>query len=219
MSLLTTYSEKPKARHAFEIDYLEPMFWEKMSGRAPTDGQKLLKQSLLGNLKPHKEPISILDATAGFLRDSLLFCSWGCQVFACEKVASVVGISARALERAKAENVDFARMANRLLLIHGDSIEWMKDLRSCVDIVYLDPMFLETKGSSVINKDMPMLRKLIGNQDQKEELLLMMALGFAKKRVLVKRPIQARPLAEHVRVTNSYWGKNVRYDLYIPNAK
>jgi len=81
------------------------------------------------------------------------------------------------------------------------------------DAVYLDPMFPpKRKKSAAVNKEMRLLRELVGD-DLDAPDLLEVARGVARERVVVKRPDHAPPLAPYPSM--SFLGKLVRYDVYL----
>jgi 16S rRNA (guanine1516-N2)-methyltransferase len=80
------------------------------------------------------------------------------------------------------------------------------------DVIYIDPMYPERKKSALVKKDMQILQRLHG-QDDNASALLDNALLYAKKRVVVKRPIQAEKLNEKIPNT-CIKSKKTRYDIY-----
>ena len=80
------------------------------------------------------------------------------------------------------------------------------------DVIYIDPMFPERKKSALVKKDMQILQRLHGEDDNAAELLEN-ALLFAKKRVVVKRPIQAETVSEK-KPNTCIKSKKTRYDIY-----
>jgi 16S rRNA (guanine1516-N2)-methyltransferase len=81
------------------------------------------------------------------------------------------------------------------------------------DIVFLDPMFPEESHSSALpKKGMQLFRRLIGDDADAAEVLKV-ALTTARERIVVKRPIQAPPLAQ-LKPSLVYEGKTARYDVY-----
>ena len=83
------------------------------------------------------------------------------------------------------------------------------------DVVYLDPMFPLRKRSALAKKEMRVLRRLVGDDEDAGELLEV-ARRAARRRVVVKRTPEAPPLA--AAPTMSYRGKLVRYDVYLARS-
>jgi 16S rRNA (guanine1516-N2)-methyltransferase len=80
------------------------------------------------------------------------------------------------------------------------------------DVIYIDPMYPERKKSALVKKDMQILQRLHGKDVNASELLEN-ALLFAKKRVVVKRPINAETLSSRIPNT-CIKSKKTRYDIY-----
>lgn len=83
------------------------------------------------------------------------------------------------------------------------------------DVVYLDPMFPHGRKAAE-RKPMRVLRRLVGDDTDADELLHW-ALRVARRRVVVKRPSLADPLAD-VKPTTRHKGKAARYDVYVTAA-
>jgi 16S rRNA (guanine1516-N2)-methyltransferase len=101
-----------------------------------------------------------------------------------------------------------------------DSMSFLTDLTGSAqsyDVIYLDPMYPERSKSVLAKKEMQMLQKLIGHEEDAEHLLTA-ALAAAGKRVVVKRPKTAPPLADSS-PTHSLSGKTTRYDVYMIPGK
>jgi 16S rRNA (guanine1516-N2)-methyltransferase len=67
------------------------------------------------------------------------------------------------------------------------------------------------KKSAAVRKEMRLLRLLVGEQEDAPDLLSV-AREVATERVVVKRPVDAAPLAPGP--SASYAGKLIRYDVY-----
>jgi len=73
-------------------------------------------------------------------------------------------------------------------------------------------MYPERKKSALVKKDMQILQRLHGNDDTTSQLFDN-ALLYAKKRVVVKRPLHADTISKKVPNT-SVKSKKTRYDIY-----
>ena len=80
------------------------------------------------------------------------------------------------------------------------------------DVIYIDPMYPDRKKSALVKKDMQILQRLHGKDENTAELLDS-ALKFAKKRVVVKRPVQAETLSQK-KPNTCIKSKKTRYDIY-----
>ena len=82
------------------------------------------------------------------------------------------------------------------------------------DVIFLDPMFPERTKSSLVKKEMRILRRLSGDDASGPELLAV-ALLRVRNRVVVKRPRLAPPLLNHPEPSHRISGKSSRFDVYL----
>ena len=159
-----------------------------------------------------KERPYIVDATAGLGRDSLILAALGFEITMLERSPILHTELQKALKAAKKILPDTTA---RLRLIHADAIDWLKALPNDQhpDIIYLDPLFPESKKSASVNKEMVMLRNLLGKEHDHADLFET-AMTCAKLRVVVKRSRLASNIVE--RAANfSLTGKSCRFDIYL----
>jgi len=98
-------------------------------------------------------------------------------------------------------------------LISGNAIEVLSKLETKPECIYIDPMFPpKRKKSALPKKSMTILRDLLGDDEDKEQLFEM-AYQTATKRVVVKSPDYAEPIAG--KPSESFSGKLLRYDVYL----
>jgi 16S rRNA (guanine1516-N2)-methyltransferase len=102
-------------------------------------------------------------------------------------------------------------------LVRADARRWLAGLAEAdrPDVVFLDPMYPEKK-KALAKREMQMLQQLLGGPASDDAELLEIARSIARRRVVVKRPPQAPPLApapHHVLET-----KLVRFDVYEAGA-
>ncbi len=156
---------------------------------------------------------TLLDATAGLGQDAFLLACIGFQVTAVERSPVLSALLQDALERAE-KNAEIARvLGGRLHLLHGDSLELLRNPDREPDVVYLDPMFPpRRKKSALAKKPIRMVRSLVGDSQEDSELLTL-ALECARYRVVVKRHKGSEPLPGKAPSLH-YAGKLVRYDVY-----
>ena len=173
------------------------------------------------------QPPTVIDATAGWGGDAFLLTSLGCRVLAVERqpiVATLLRDGAfRALawrpavfERLAVLDCEAGSLLRRLI---GSAVAADADLPPRLahflkpQIIYLDPMF--PARSRLEAKPMRVLRRLAGD-DEDAPRLFAAARRVATRRVVVKRPLRAEPLAGAA-PTASHKGKAVRYDVYVVN--
>ncbi|TNF34332.1 MAG: 16S rRNA methyltransferase [Gammaproteobacteria bacterium] len=162
---------------------------------------------------------SILDATAGLAKDAFVLACLGCAVTLIERSPIVAALVQDAIERAAGDSEFGILLAQGFHLINQDARSYMQaiSIEQQPDVVYLDPMYPERKKSALVKKNMQILQKLLG-QDEDTEQLLNAALACARKRVVVKRPKGAETIAGR-QPTLSYESKNTRYDVYVNTQK
>lgn len=160
------------------------------------------------------EAPSVIDATAGLGRDGFMLASLGCKVTLIERSSVVAALLADGLARASQDKALASWLPQRLSLHHGVSSELMQSwAHEKPDVVYLDPMFPHRKKSAQVKKEMRLFQQLLG-ADEDANLLLGPALSLAKKRVVVKRPIDAPFLAEK-KPNMNISSKKHRFDVYL----
>jgi 16S rRNA (guanine1516-N2)-methyltransferase len=162
-------------------------------------------------IKASKEKLKVLDVTAGLGRDAFVLASLGCEVLMCERSPVIYQLLQDGLHRAKKE-AWFQRL--NLKLIQANAIDYLQSRQAFIpDVIYIDPMFPEKTKSALVKKEMRVLREVVGD-DVDADQLLSLALSVAKKRVVVKRPRLASALTHQV-PHHQCVGKSGRYDVYF----
>jgi 16S rRNA (guanine1516-N2)-methyltransferase len=164
-----------------------------------------------------KPPATVLDCTAGFLRDALALAAAGFTVDAIEREPVLYAAVSDALERARAISW-LAPVVARITHERADASDVLdavaRGQRPRPDVVVIDPMFdEESHGSASVKKDMQMARLLSGPAPDEGRMLLEKALAVAKKRVVVKRPRASAPLVEGVKFSKET--RAARLDVYV----
>lgn len=153
----------------------------------------------------------LVDATGGFLRDTMLLAVRGCKVHAIERNPIVHALAADALRRA-AEAPHTAEACARITLTCDDATKILNVWQdSPPEAIYLDPMYPSRKSSALVKKELRIIRTLVGD-DLDAAALAEAAKCVATDRVVVKRMIDAPPLAGHP--TYSVKEKTTRFDVY-----
>jgi len=158
---------------------------------------------------------AVIDATAGLGRDGFILACLGCRVHLLERSSVLAVLLEDALQRAEKSAQTAEIIKKRLRLTHTDSMDFLQNLQpqDYPDVVYLDPMYPERTKSSLVKKEMRILRQLAGD-DQDGAELLKIARNRALKRVVVKRPRLAPTLAGMV-PSHEIIGKTSRFDVYL----
>lgn len=183
-------------------------------------GKNDLLAKALGWSKGNRQ---VIDATLGLAEDAVFMAQLGFIVTGIEQNPYLYRVLAQSLQQAKDwlnesfVNKNEFQYLDRLYWLNGDSIQLLPEIKDA-DVIYLDPMFPEKKKSSLPRKEMQIFKSLIG-EPQNEIQLLDVALSVAKDRVVVKRPLKGPAIGSEEskpkhRITHSFLGKAVRYDMY-----
>lgn len=151
------------------------------------------------NIRP-----SILDATAGLGIDSYLLAGFGCEVRMIERSPFLAALLQDGLERAALDNP---------MLLHGEAIPLIAQPENRVDTIYLDPMYPHRSKSALNKQEMRIIRELVGDDDDADQVFLT-AIEHAAKRVVVKRP-KGAPFLARRQPSHSIKMKNSRFDVYM----
>ncbi|MBV4413055.1 16S rRNA (guanine(1516)-N(2))-methyltransferase RsmJ [Enterobacteriaceae bacterium YMB-R22] len=154
----------------------------------------------------------VVDATAGLGRDAFVLACVGCRVRMLERHPVVAALLDDGLTRGYASPEIGGWLRERLTLIHASSLSSLQTLRPRPQVVYLDPMYPHRQKSALVKKEMRVFQTLVGT-DGDADGLLAPALELATKRVVVKRPDYAAPLAGRV-TQSAVVTKNHRFDIY-----
>lgn len=171
-------------------------------------------------LKQGTPPPSVLDATAGLAKDAYILACLGCPMTLVERSPIIAELIKDAIHRAEEDEHFKVVLEKGFKVINQSSIEYLTKLANketpedCYpEVIYLDPMYPDKKKSASVKKNMQILQKLLGKDEDTQELLNA-ALNIAKKRVVVKRPKGAENLTE-LKPTYTVESKKTRYDVYI----
>ena len=154
--------------------------------------------------------LDIVDATAGLGEDAWMLAATGCRVRAVERHPVLAAMLAEAALR--------SGVGDRLTIHCADAAAWLEALpvEEQPAIVCLDPMFPTPPGGrrAAERKPMRILRQLVG-EDADAQVLFLTALRTARRRVVVKRPRLAPPLAAGTQQpVHRVIGKGFRIDVY-----
>ena len=159
---------------------------------------------------------SILDTTAGLAGDAFVLATLGCPVTMIERSPIIYSLIENAIERASLNENFQTILKQGFHAINQDANNYITEQRASdkgrPDVIYIDPMYPDRKKSALVKKDMQILQRLHGADDNSAELLDN-ALQYARKRVVVKRPAQAEPLSKK-KPNTCIKSKKTRYDIY-----
>jgi len=158
----------------------------------------------------------VIDATAGLGRDAFVLAALGCRVRMLERHPVVAALLDDGLQRGYADAEIGGWLRERLTLLHVVSQQALNSIVPAPDVVYLDPMYPHRQKSAMVKKEMRVFQSLVG-ADEDADALLEPARRLAKKRIVVKRPDYAPPLAG-VATQSAVVTKSHRFDIYPPLA-
>lgn len=184
---------------------IEPRNGEQRSWPAPKQGA--LAQAL------GRKTRTVIDATTGWGQDSLHIFRMGYELLCIERSPVMAELLTDGFIRLAQQ--DWMQKLNLQppWLLTGNAIDLLANLETRPDCIYLDPMFPpKRKKSALAKKSMMILRDLLGDDEDKEQLFAA-ALTAAGKRVVVKSPDYAEPLGG--KPNESFQGKLLRYDVYF----
>ncbi|AIR84582.1 MULTISPECIES: 16S rRNA (guanine(1516)-N(2))-methyltransferase RsmJ [Erwiniaceae] len=156
----------------------------------------------------------VIDATAGLGRDAFVLAALGCRVRMLERHPVVAALLDDGLRRGYEDAEIGGWLRERLTLLHVVSQQALSDITPAPDVVYLDPMYPHRQKSAMVKKEMRVFQSLVGADDD-ADALLEPARRLAKKRIVVKRPDYAPPLAG-VATQSAVVTKSHRFDIYPP---
>lgn len=170
--------------------------------------QMLAKAIGLNKFKnPH-----VLDATAGLGRDAFVLACLGCKVDLVERSPIIFELLKDGLHRAS-QDLSISQITQNMSLTNADSCQYIENLVTKPDVIYLDPMFPKRDKSALVKKEMRIFKEILGDDDDAEKLLDT-SLTKAQKRVVVKRPRQSAYLNDK-KPSFILEGKANRFDVYV----
>ena len=178
-------------------------------------GWRIKRSQHESNLKKalgkNKKDITIFDATAGFLSDSMIFLSLGHKVIAVEKNKIIFHLVNDAVKRAS-KKLEFI---NNLDFRCGDSFNLYQDFKDQCDIVYLDPMYPilkknQKKSGSI--EAIKFLQKYENSSEDNEELINNFLSNDFKK-IILKRPLKSKK--KYSNINYQVKGSTTRFDIYL----
>ncbi|CAM3891737.1 16S rRNA (guanine(1516)-N(2))-methyltransferase RsmJ [Rahnella bruchi] len=156
----------------------------------------------------------IVDATAGLGRDAFVLASLGCKVRMLERNPVVAALLDDGLARGYRDAEIGPWLRERMTLLHASSLTALSELSPKPEVVYLDPMYPHKQKSALVKKEMRVFQGLVG-PDEDADGLLEPARRLATKRIVVKRPDYAPPMAD-IAAQAAVVTKSHRFDIYTP---
>lgn len=173
--------------------------------RASSIHTALKSQPLVKAIGFKKNPLHIVDVTAGWGKDAFLLAELGCHVTAIESHKLVFAFLKEFREQVQVKGfLDFKL---------GDSLSYLKKIGEQPDVIYFDPLFQENK-KSLSQKSLRILQELTFQENQNTEELFEVCLKKAKNRVVMKRHRLQKPFKGNLLCTFS--GRSVCFDVFAP---
>lgn len=177
--------------------------------RCKSSGAKQLIAKAIGIKKGMS--LNILDVTAGLGSDAFILATLGAKVKMLERSVVIGALLQDGLEHLRPTS------PLNLSLKVTDALLYLEQMSAIdqPDVIYLDPMYPTRNQTALNKKEMQILRDLVGDDEDADQLFLL-ALKHAKKRVVVKRPRLA-PLINNLQPEIVFKGKSLRFDVYLKN--
>ena len=154
----------------------------------------------------------VIDATAGLGRDAFLLASLGAKVTLIERAPQIHALLEDGMARARAAGGEAGEAIARMTLVLGDAKQLLPKMAA--EVVLVDPMHPPRGNSALVKKEMRLLREIVGSDEDALELM-QVALKAASKRVVLKWPLRAAPLAGLPPPSHQIRGKTTRYDVFM----
>lgn len=196
----------------------KPLFVDFLSNRLKSRfggahrGRELIAKAV--GIKKNYRP-TVLDATAGLGVDSFVLATLGCEVISLERSPIVFALLRDGLLRLfKEKSVASLKFTlyNLQAIDYINKIFYMKV--TAPDVIYLDPMYPVRTKSALGKKNLRILREIVGDDLDIEEVFAKAMLA-ASKRVVVKRPKLAPPISNKKPDLSFSSGSSTRYDIYF----
>jgi len=155
--------------------------------------------------------LSIFDATAGLLTDTMIFLSLGHKVVAVEQSKIIFSLVKDAILRAKKKIPEL----KNLIFLNGNSLDAYKSMPKEFDIIYLDPMYPTLNKKNKKSGRIENIKKIleIENLIENGEKLVKDFLDLEYKKIILKRPLKQRK--NYSNINYQVLGKTIRFDIYL----
>ncbi len=158
---------------------------------------------------------TVLDASTGLGRDSLVLAARGYRVIALERHPILAALFSDALQRA-ARHPALESVLAHLDFHPADAGAWLAENDLLFDAAVFDPMFPPRRKDAAVKKEMQVLQRLLGvNADPDAPATLAALRRRVRRRVVVKRPLHAPHLGGQT-PAHALRGRSIRFDIYLP---
>ncbi|HVK98995.1 MAG TPA: class I SAM-dependent methyltransferase, partial [Dongiaceae bacterium] len=193
--------------HPIRVDFLHG----KTGFRSQRFQHEMIVKAVAGR---SRDPLTVLDCTAGLGRDGFLLAAAGFSVTLVERHPAVACLLFDGLWRA-AQDLETAPVCARIRTHLGSALDYLASLTEAErpDVICVDPMFPERTKAALVKKEMRLFRAVVGD-DTDAEALLALAMQRARKRVVVKRPRKAEFIGGR-KPGHQLEGTSSRFDVYV----
>jgi 16S rRNA (guanine1516-N2)-methyltransferase len=156
------------------------------------------------------QPLRILDATAGLLRDSMIMLALGHSVTAYEQSKILYTMLNNELNQLSETDSNLLNFQ----LINSNVCE-TKFSEESFDVIYFDPMYPEDKASNARRSDLKKINSILeieGLASDPESTFTYLR-NIPSTKLIVKRPLKAD--AFEGSINYQITGKSVRFDIYL----
>lgn len=169
------------------------------------------ESSLKKAIGKHSNQLTIFDATAGQLNDSMIFLSLGHKVVAVEQSKILYLLVSDAIKRADHE----LPILDNLKFINGNSIEIFKKYNNYFDVIYLDPMYPTVKKSAKRSGNLNCIKEILSYEDfmNDGDKLIADFMDLKHKKIIIKRPLKSEN--NYSNINYQIKGKAIRYDVFL----
>lgn len=166
-----------------------------------------MKEPLARALGGDKGVRRVWDLSAGLGIDAVFLSRLGFKVTAFERDPVTAFLLREARGRTKRPELA------DLEFVNADSLAKLKTVSADdgIEAIYFDPMYPHRRKSALSRQEMELFRRRVGDDPDAADVLNA-ALAAPVRRVVVKRPLRADPLAG--RPTSKLEGTTVRFDIY-----
>lgn len=165
-------------------------------------------------IKKNHEPLTIIDATAGYGKDGFVLACAGAKVILVERHPVMAALLENALKRFYESPIDSKNIDIQLCFSEAETFlkHHLNDFSSTLpDVIYWDPMHPVRQKSAQVKKDMAFLQRWIEPEIDPESLIAL-SLPYVKDRVVLKWPRKATPLK--LKSNFLYEEKTVRFEIF-----
>lgn len=153
----------------------------------------------------------VADISAGLGVDALTIASTGRKVYCIERCPPIAMLLYDGVNRCE------PTLADLINVYFKDSKSWLEEESPKLDAIYVDTMFSDKKKTAKSSRQMQILRRLAGD-DEDARLLLDCAMIQNVSRVIVKKSANAAA-PPNISTIAQYTGKSIRFDVLRPVVK